>query len=80
MPFAPGGSGCGIFNDRYELVGLVCFISVGDGPSMAAEPAEAPEHQLEEESPFDEPAYLEMSSIVVRLAVPLQAIQALWGQ
>jgi Trypsin-like peptidase domain len=83
MPFAPGGSGCGIFNDRYELVGVVCFISVGDGPSMAAEPAEHDKEKdgdKEDIPKIEEPAYLEMSSLVVRLAVPLQAIEALWGQ
>ncbi|MFO0942190.1 MAG: hypothetical protein U0930_15750 [Pirellulales bacterium] len=37
-PFAPGGSGCGIFNQELQLIGLVCYISIGDGPSIASEP------------------------------------------
>ena len=76
-PFAPGGSGCGIFNDKFELVGLICFISIGDGPSMSSEPLE--DVNEEESLLVEEPAYLDMSNIVVRFAVPLQAIQDIWS-
>lgn len=74
-PFAPGGSGCGVFDHKNQLIGLICYISIGDGPSIASEPpAEA-----EEESPSpDQPAYLDMSNIVVRLAVPLEALRDIW--
>jgi hypothetical protein len=34
--FAPGGSGCGIYNGKYELVGLVAIITMGDGPYIAS--------------------------------------------
>lgn len=78
-PFAPGGSGCGIFNERYELVGLVCYISIGDGPAMAAEPSEEPLQPDDDISSIDEePVYVEMSTIVVRLAVALESIKRLW--
>ena len=34
--FAPGGSGCGIYNTKHELVGLVAIITMGDGPYIAS--------------------------------------------
>jgi hypothetical protein len=34
-PYAPGASGCGIYNAQRELVGLVSSIAVGDGPYLA---------------------------------------------
>ncbi len=74
-PFAPGGSGCGIFNQKNELIGLICYISIGDGPSIASEP---PSDVEEDPKAQDKPAYLDMSNIVVRLAVPLEAIQDIW--
>lgn len=33
--YAPGASGCGIFNSNHELVGLVSSIDMGDGPTLA---------------------------------------------
>ncbi len=84
-PFAPGGSGCGIFNQNWELVGLVCVITVGDGPAIAMESMaedeaesenigeEANEHS-EEQDEFGS----DITAIVVRLAVPLSALRNLW--
>lgn len=74
-PFAPGGSGCGIFNQKNQLIGLICYISIGDGPSIASEP---PSDEEEDPKATDQPAYLDMSNIVVRLAVPLEAIRDIW--
>ena len=33
--YAPGGSGCGIFDDQFRLVGLVSTIAFGSGPELA---------------------------------------------
>ncbi len=32
--YGPGGSGCGIYNRDYELIGLVSLIMAGDGPQI----------------------------------------------
>jgi len=78
--YAPGGSGCGIFNSQHELVGLVSVIAMGDGPMIAssdlmAEEAESAgwgdaETGAGESGPGP-------GALVVKLAVPLTAIRAL---
>ena len=40
--FAPGGSGCGIYNAKNELVGLVAIITMGDGPYIASQALNIP--------------------------------------
>ncbi len=40
--FAPGGSGCGIYNIKHELVGLVAIITMGDGPYIASQALNIP--------------------------------------
>lgn len=40
--YGPGGSGCGIFNSKHQLVGLVSLIMMGDGPDIASSPLIAP--------------------------------------
>jgi hypothetical protein len=40
--FAPGGSGCGIYNATHELVGLVAIITMGDGPYIASQALNIP--------------------------------------
>ncbi len=92
--YAPGGSGCGIFNAEHELVGLVSMIMVGDGPSIAeqdlTEPISDPEagEQPGEQNaansegdsttdPESQSMDAEAGMLVIKLAVPLQAIQSL---
>ncbi len=41
-PYAPGGSGCGIYNAKHELVGLVAIITMGDGPYVASQALNIP--------------------------------------
>jgi hypothetical protein len=40
--YAPGGSGCGIYNAKHELVGLVAIITMGDGPYVASQALNIP--------------------------------------
>lgn len=40
--YAPGGSGCGIYNNKHELVGLVAIITMGDGPYIASQALNIP--------------------------------------
>lgn len=82
-PFAPGGSGCGVFNSNWELVGLVCVITVGDGPAIALD--SMAEDLVEEENSDDDVAEEEddfgfdITAIVVRLAVPWSALKDLFS-
>lgn len=84
-PFAPGGSGCGIFNQNWELVGLVCVITVGDGPAIAMESMAEEEAEIEnsgedanEHAGQEDEFGSDITAIVVRLAVPLSALRNLW--
>lgn len=78
--YAPGGSGCGIFNSNHELVGLVSTIVMGDGPAIGNSEL-MDETDLEEEESYDDTESLEeeesdVPSLVVKLGVPWSAIQA----
>lgn len=87
-PYAPGASGCGIYNAERELVGLVSSIAVGDGPFLAdsfgdfgdepLEHLEAGEAEEEESEDFalldDASDLLAMDTLVVKHAVPLQSL------
>jgi len=78
--YAPGGSGCGIFNSNRELVGLVSIIQYGDGPSLAIE------HDMESEGDWsyeegEEGGMQPMdATLMMKHAVPLSAIQSLWKE
>jgi Trypsin-like peptidase domain len=74
--FAPGGSGCGIFNSNHELVGLVSMIMMGDGPTIASQDLlMPPEDAMEGET--EDFAAPDGAMVVVKLAVPLTAIREL---
>jgi len=84
--YAPGASGCGIFNEQHQLVGLASSIAVGDGPYLAESYGEFAVEEAEEE---DEEAFslsddtsdlLAMDAIVVKHAVPWQALRDLWRE
>lgn len=90
--FAPGGSGCGIYNAKHELVGLVAIITMGDGPSIASHPIAmtAPERGIAAEPATDQAvtgdtdaqdagnaAAAAPGAQVVKLAVPHSAIRSL---
>ncbi len=75
--YAPGGSGCGIFNTRHELVGLVSMIMMGDGPAIAVEDMTAPDDAWPDGEWAPGGDVFEMGALVVKLAVPLNAIQNL---
>ena len=80
--YAPGGSGCGIFNSNHELVGLVSTIVMGDGPMIASqelmdEAAESDEDWSNTEENADGSAGFDPGALVVKLAVPWTAIHAL---
>jgi hypothetical protein len=95
--YAPGGSGCGIFNQQHQLVGLVSTIMTGDGPSIATTDmsisddddllsgafAETTMDELPD-NPFPDDQFqdegFEMGTLVVKLAVPLSAMQAICSQ
>ena len=75
--YAPGGSGCGIFNERHELIGLVSMIKFGDGPSLAEDVDFADEEFSGlENAPVGEEG--EFGMLLVKHAVPLSAIHSLW--
>ncbi|MFK7819578.1 MAG: thioredoxin fold domain-containing protein [Planctomycetaceae bacterium] len=74
--YAPGGSGCGIFNKKHELVGLVSSITMGDGPDLASDDSLENEDSELEEWGDDEP--VAFGSLVVKHAVPLLAIESLF--
>lgn len=70
--YAPGGSGCGIFNSQHELIGLVSMIAYGDGPTladidMAAIADEEDDWESEEES-------LEEGILLVKHAVGQESL------
>ncbi len=74
--YAPGGSGCGIYNSEHELVGLVSMILMGDGPTIASQDlTQPPDEEFTEDS--EEFAAPPGSLLVVKLAVPLSAIRKL---
>ncbi|MFG0287479.1 MAG: serine protease [Rhodopirellula sp. JB044] len=95
LPFGPGGSGCGIFNQSHELVGLVSIVMLGDGPSLALLGhglAEAVDEEKSGESDVEQTDFLdellwdatsELESdgfeLVVRHAVSLPAIRRLFS-
>lgn len=77
--YAPGGSGCGIYNQDRELVGLVSIIQYGDGPSIAE-----PIDDRGEAEPGDDEGWSGGSSfeggngmLLVKQAVSLSAIHSL---
>lgn len=76
--YAPGGSGCGIFNQNLELVGLVSIIQYGDGPSLA----EGMDLSIPDEE-YNESDFAgggpEMGMLLVKHAVPVDAIHSLWN-
>ncbi len=79
--YAPGGSGCGIYNDKRELVGLVSIIQYGDGPTLA----ESLDMESDDESWFgqdgnedDQNMQAGKAMLLVKHAVPLSAIRSLW--
>ena len=84
--YAPGGSGCGIYNRDRELVGLVSIIQYGDGPSLAMEF----DMRVEDGGEFgqkghgDEEKGMSMipdeSMLMMKHAVPLSAIHSLWNE
>lgn len=69
--YAPGGSGCGIFNQKHELVGLVCLIQYGDGPWLAKgfDTTGNGDSSTQDDSTF----------LLVKHAVPLSAIKSLFS-
>ena len=71
--YAPGGSGCGIFDDQFRLVGLVSTIAFGSGPELAEghapDKGPPPGHQGETED-MDEPPGM----LLVKHAVSTRAI------
>jgi Trypsin-like peptidase domain len=74
--YAPGGSGCGIFNSNHELVGLVSMIMMGDGPTIASQDLTMPPEEDTEELAEDF-ATPDGAMVVVKLAVPLTALRHL---
>ncbi len=83
--YAPGGSGCGIFNADYQLVGLVSTIAMGDGPTLAMESLMDTREvvggvdDLLDQSEGDDWVEGDMGTLVIKLAVPLMAIRSLLG-
>jgi hypothetical protein len=78
--YAPGGSGCGIFNSRHELVGLVSVIAMGDGPMIASSDLMGEEAETEgwgEDETESGESGAAPGALVVKLAVPLTAIREL---
>lgn len=78
--YAPGGSGCGIFNSRHELVGLVSVIAMGDGPMIASSDLMGEEAETEgwgEDETESGESGPGPGALVVKLAVPLTAIREL---
>ncbi|MFN3190088.1 MAG: redoxin domain-containing protein [Aureliella sp.] len=92
MDYAPGGSGCGIFNERRELVGLVSTIQFGDGPSIAEpftdwdpEDGSAPPDHNHANSEgyggesYGEGEFQDEALIMVKQAVSLDSIRSLFS-
>ncbi len=89
--YAPGGSGCGIYNDRHELIGLVSTIQFGTGPDLAAGFSDLPplsdspdEGDPASSDSLDDPYSLDDAFgdtiLLVKHAVPLSAIRSVWKQ
>lgn len=81
--YAPGGSGCGIFNSRHELVGLVSVIAMGDGPDMASTDLMSQEESEDWGADAEsEEGELELGpgALVVKLAVPWMAVRDLFAE
>jgi len=88
--YAPGGSGCGIYNERGELVGLVSTVVMGMGPELAEGGMETFDDQdghhegsgpggpgtEDHEHDYDGG----FGAIVVKHAVPLKHLRELWKQ
>ncbi len=79
--YAPGGSGCGIFNANHELVGLVSMVTYGDGPTLGDtmdmdEIQDQERSQVEQE--FQDIGQQNPTMLLVKHAVPLTAIQSLF--
>ncbi len=86
LKFGPGGSGCGIFNQDHELVGLVSIVMLGDGPSLAKLGHGLGELESEVESEAESLLWDESEDfgadgfeLVVRHAVSLPAIRSLFS-
>ena len=78
--YAPGGSGCGIYNGKRELVGLVSIIQYGDGPSLSSNFDMSGEGGSPEEfqgDVNDERMMVDESMLMMKHAVPLTAIRSL---
>jgi len=88
--YAPGGSGCGIFNEKRELVGLVSIIQYGDGPMLAEELDMSADDEgfgdegFGEEEGFGDEGEMgggDMDAmLLMKHAVPLSAIRSLWKE
>lgn len=72
--YSPGGSGCGIFNQNHELVGLVAKLRMGQGPEIASGKQFRVRDESEEVS-FYAGGY---PRLVVKQAVPSTAIRGMW--
>ena len=86
--YGPGGSGCGIFNSKHELVGLVSMIEFGDGPTLAQGVLgnEIHDHPgpgaAQGNTPrFDQTGLTGPNRVMLRVkhAAPLPAVRGLWG-
>ena len=84
--YAPGGSGCGIFNKQHELIGLVSMIQFGTGPELA-EPFEGDEgfgpggpEGSDQEGSDGSMGPSERGLLMVKHAVPVSAIHGLWSE
>ncbi|MEM8733091.1 MAG: redoxin domain-containing protein [Planctomycetota bacterium] len=89
MDYAPGGSGCGIFNERRELVGLVSTIQFGDGPSIAEPFISENQEDHATDLSADEAGYggesyggefQDEALIMVKQAVSLDSIRSLFSE
>ena len=78
--YAPGGSGCGIFNRNHELIGLVSMIKFGSGP-MLGEEFDMDESEFggaNQDMELDAHQGPPQGMLLVKHAVPLSAIRGLW--
>lgn len=76
--YAPGGSGCGIFNSNHELVGLVSMIQYGDGPTIAEGMDFADGQSKKSLRQDDDFGPGEGGILLVKHAVTLSSIKSLW--
>lgn len=77
--YAPGGSGCGIFNKEHELIGLVSNMAYGDGPSLAAYVENSGEEEPSSSNYHRGADSKEFGTIRVKHAVSLDSIDSLWS-